>query len=264
MSQEKQLTPEEQKKKIEDEEREIARIKKGRAAFPRMSDDEKYQFLNTVNQRTRKQIEEEEWKRVDALPFESRDPPTPNRGLHGRIYAECWWDLEVDEEYIGRITFELFTETPKCSENFRLLCTGEMMKRGFQKKDFWYRGSFIHKIIPGYCCQAGDYTRRDGRGGEATFTNGRRFKDENFIYKHTERGLLTMANSGPNSNGSQFHIMFAPDKYMDNRHTVFGRVKNDEESQMIMEIIEGLGVEYWDRDPNNEDHKAAKPIGGGE
>ena len=119
---------------------------------------------------------------------------------------------------------------------------------------------FFHKVIPGFCCQSGDYTRRDGRGGEASFTNGRRFRDENFIYKHDKRGLLTMANSGPNSNGSQFHIMFAKDKYMDGKHTVFGRVKEGcVESEMVLDRIESLGVDYWDRDPNNPDHQAAKP-----
>ena len=257
---EKQLTPEEQKKKKEDEEREQERIKEGRKKYPRMSDDEKYIFLNTLPDKVKKVVEAEDQKRIDALPYEERDPPTKNEGLAGIIYAETWMDLEADEEYIGRITFELFTETPKCSENFRALCTGEKMSRGHQKKDYWYRAMFFHKVIPGFCCQSGDYTRRDGRGGEAIHTNGRRFRDENFIYRHDERGLLTMANSGPNSNGSQFHIMFAPDKYMDNKHTVFGRVKKGcEESQMVLETIESLGVDYWDRDPNNPDHKAAKP-----
>ena len=107
----------------------------------------------------KKIVDEEDQRRIDALPFEEREEPTKNVGLPGEIYAECWMDLEVggDEpgeegEYIGRITYELFTETPKCSENFRVLCTGEMKERGYQKKDYWYRGMFFHKVIPGFCC----------------------------------------------------------------------------------------------------------------
>ena len=117
-----------------------------------MSDDEKYIFLNTLDDILKKIVEDEDQKRIDALPFEYREDPQPNIGLKKEIYAETWMDLEADDEYIGRITFELFRETPICSENFRSLCTGEKKQRGLQKKDFWYRAMFFHRVVPGFCC----------------------------------------------------------------------------------------------------------------
>lgn len=134
--------------------------------------------------------------------------------------AQVFFDIEVDGIKLGRIVFELFTEiTPVTCENFRALCTGE---KSTSSQTLHYKGSNFHRIIPDFMIQGGDFTKGNGTGGESIY--GKKFNDENFIKKHDEEGLLSMANAGKNTNGSQFFITTVPSPWLDKKHTVFGKV----------------------------------------
>jgi cyclophilin family peptidyl-prolyl cis-trans isomerase len=109
-------------------------------------------------------------------------------------------DIEINGKYVGRLTIELFSDTPKTSENFKALCTGEKGVSETSGIPLHYKSSTFHKIIPGFVIQGGDFTRCDGRGGESIY--GKNFEDENFIHDHDGPGFLSMANSGPNTNSS--------------------------------------------------------------
>ena len=163
---------------------------------------------------------------------DSTTPESPTLSMvmvNPTVNPTLFFNIAVNGEPLGLISFKLFADkVPKTAENFPALSTGE--------KVFGYRTSCFHRIIPGFMCQGGDFTRQNNTGSKSIY--GKKSDDKNSILKHTGPDILSMANTGPNTNGSQFFICNAKTEWLDGKHVVFGKMK---EGMNIVESVECFG-----------------------
>lgn len=158
----------------------------------------------------------------------------------------CFLDFSSGGDALGRVVFELYADkVPKTAENFRALCTGEKGVSPRSGVPLHYKGSIMHRIIDGFMCQGGDFTKKNGTGGESIY-DGLPFEDEDLSGAIDQPGMLVMANKGPNTNGSQFFITLAPCPHLNGKHVLFGRVVGPS-SMPVVERLAKCAVDGRDR-----------------
>ncbi|XP_063521768.1 peptidyl-prolyl cis-trans isomerase E isoform X5 [Pongo pygmaeus] len=215
------------------------RIKEG-SSRPVWSDDD---WLKKFSGKTLEENKEEEGSEPPKAETQEGEPAAKKARSNPQVYM----DIKIGNKPAGRIQMLLRSDVvPMTAENFRCLCTHE--------KGFGFKGSSFHRIIPQFMCQGGDFTNHNGTGGKSIY--GKKFDDENFILKHTGPGLLSMANSGPNTNGSQFFLTCDKTDWLDGKHVVFGEVT---EGLDVLRQIEVCGQEWASSLPRPLEHS---PVGG--